>query len=215
MIVEDNELLSRNIRDYLKLEKIDSVQIFAGNEALYALSEWHFDAIIMDLWLWKYDGIDLIDNIRRQGKNVPILILTARDTMKDKKKGFESWADDYLTKPFDYEELVMRLEALVRRNFVNKSNLIEIGNLVIDKEKREVVQNAEVMALSKHEFDLLLYLAQYRGKMISKKELLETIWGEYDDFSPSRTVDIYVGYVRKKLGKDVIQTVRGSWYMIG
>lgn len=214
LIVEDNKILSNNIAKYLELEHIDSKQLFSWEWVNFELQSHDYDLVIMDLWLGEYDGIDVVQAIRQSGKSIPILILTARDTLKDKIAGFHSGADDYLTKPFNYEELLLRIQALIRRNFTVKSECIVTQNIEVDTSKKEVKMEGEKIHLSKLEYDLLIYLLNYKWKVITKKELLEKVWWEYDDFFPSRTVDIYVWYLRKKLNKDLIETVRGEWYLI-
>lgn len=214
LIVEDNKILSNNISKYLSLEKIESNQLFSWEKVKYELVSNSYDLVIMDLWLWEFNWIDIIESLRKDWINIPVLILTSRDTIKDKISWFNSWADDYLTKPFDYEELLLRIQALVRRNFSNKSENITLWNIEIDKSKKEVKLDWNIIHLSKLEYELLTYLLNYQWKIVSKKELLEKVWGEYDDFFPSRTVDIYVWYLRKKLSKDLIETIRWEWYLI-
>lgn len=214
LIVEDNLILSNNIKKYLEIKNIDSKQNFDGKNISSELNNDNYDLIIMDLWLWEVDWIDVYQNLRKSWKNIPILILTARDTIKDKIAWFNSWADDYLVKPFVYEELLLRIEALVRRNFSLKWQEISSDWLEINKNTKEVFYNSNKIHLSKIEYDLLIYLLNYKGKIVSKKELLEKVWWEYDDFFPSRTVDIYVWYLRKKLNKDLIETIRWEWYLI-
>lgn len=214
LIVEDNKILSNNIAKYLELEGIVSTQLFSWEWVNFELQSHDYDLVIMDLWLWEYDGIDIVQKIRQSGKSIPILILTARDTLKDKIAGFHSGADDYLTKPFNYEELLLRIHALIRRNFSVKSECIVIQNIEVDTSKKEVKMDGKKIHLSKLEYDLLVYLLNYKWKVVTKKELLEKVWGEYDDFFPSRTLDIYVWYLRKKLNKDFIETIRGEWYLI-
>ncbi len=214
LIVEDNKILSNNIAKYLELEKIKSKQLFSWTWVNLELKSESYDLVIMDLWLGEDDWIDIIQKIRNSSLNIPILILTARDTIKDKIWWFNSWADDYLTKPFDYEELLLRINALVRRNFTTKNENIILWDLKIDKNNKIVQLKEKIIHLSKLEFDLLNYLTNYKWKVISKKELLEKVWWEYDDFLPSRTIDIYIWYLRKKLWKDLIETVRWEWYMI-
>ncbi len=214
LIVDDNKILSNNIAKYLELEKIKSKQLFSWTWVNLELKSESYDLVIMDLWLGEDDWIDIIQKIRNSSLNIPILILTARDTIKDKIWWFNSWADDYLTKPFDYEELLLRINALVRRNFTTKNENIILWDLKIDKNNKIVQLKEKIIHLSKLEFDLLNYLTNYKWKVISKKELLEKVWWEYDDFLPSRTIDIYIWYLRKKLWKDLIETVRWEWYMI-
>ena len=214
LIVEDNKILSENIKKYLNLEKIDSKQLFEWKNVVYELSNNSYDLIIMDLWLSDTNWIYIISKIRQNYSNIPILILTARDTIKDKISWFNSWADDYLTKPFIYEELLVRINALIRRNYSNKTDIFKIWDLEIDKNKKEVIYKNQILHLSKLEYDLLVYLLNYKWKLVTKKELLEKVWWEYDDFFPSRTVDIYVWYLRKKLSKDFIETIRWEGYII-
>ncbi len=214
LIVEDNKILSENIKKYLNLENIESKQLFEWKNVIYELQQDSYDLIIMDLWLWDSNWIDIIKKVRNNSNNIPILILTARDAIKDKISWFNSGADDYLIKPFIYEELLIRINALVRRNYSNKSEILIIWDLEIDKSKKEVKYNDNILHLSKLEYELLIYLINYRGKLVTKKELLEKVWWEYDDFFPSRTVDIYVWYLRKKINKNLIETVRWEWYLI-
>lgn len=214
LIVEDNKILSNNIAKYLELENINSKQLFSWSRVNFELKSESYDLVIMDLWLGEDDWIDIIKKIRNASVNIPILILTARDTIKDKISWFNSWADDYLTKPFSYEELILRIQALIRRNFTTKSENIVIWNIEIGKSKKNVTLNSKIIHLSKLEYELLIYMINYKWKIISKRELLEKVWWEYDDFFPSRTVDIYIWYLRKKLWKSLISTVRGEWYLI-
>lgn len=214
LLVEDNKILSNNIKTYLSLKEIECVQNFSGENILHILTQNDFDLIIMDLWLWEKDWIDICSEIRKNWKNIPILILTARDSIKDKINWFNAWADDYLLKPFNYEELLLRINALIRRNFVVKWQEIEENWLNINKNTKEVFYKNTLIHLSKIEYDLLVYLLNFKWKVISKKELLLKVWWEYDDFFPSRTVDIYIWYLRKKIDSNLIQTIRWEWYMI-
>ncbi|MCT4616641.1 MAG: response regulator transcription factor [Candidatus Gracilibacteria bacterium] len=216
LIVEDNEILSNNINAYLKLKNIESKQLFEGKAANYELSNNSYDLVILDLGLPDIDGLEVCNQIRKSGKNIPILMLTARSNIKDKISGFDSGADDYLTKPFDYEELLMRINALVRRNQSIKSNNITLDNfdIEININTKKILLNNKEIHLSKLEFNLLIYLVKHKGKILSKELLLDKVWGEYDEFGQSRTVDVYIGYLRKKLGKNLIKTVRGQGYII-
>lgn len=214
LIVEDNEILSNNVAKYLELESIWSKQLFSWEKVTFELVSNDYDLVLLDLGLWDIDGIDVIEKIRSMWKDIPILVLTSRNTISDKKMWFKMWADDYLTKPFDYEELVLRIKALVRRNFTVKSEIINLNNIEIDSENKKVFVSWDEVHLSKLEFELLLYLVHSKTKVISKKQLLEKVWWENDDFSMTRIVDVYVWYLRKKLGKDIIETIRGEWYVI-
>ena len=217
LIVEDNKILSNNIATYLKLEDIRSKQLFKWKSVVYELTINNYDLVILDLWLPDIDGIDICEKIRNSWKNIPILMLTARNNIKDKISWFKSWADDYLTKPFDYEELLIRIHALIRRNFSIKSdNIILWKNNIIELDitNKKIKLDWKEIHLSKLELDLLIYLVHNKWKLITKEKLLEKVWWEYDDFKLSRTVDVYVWYLRKKLWKDIIQTIRWEWYII-
>jgi len=216
LVVEDNQILSNNIHAYLKLKNIESKQFFEWKAVNYELTNNDYDAVILDLWLPDIDGLEVATQIRKSWKNIPILMLTARSNIKDKLSGFDSWADDYLTKPFDYEELLMRINALVRRNQTIKSNNIKLDNFDIEIDintKKILLKNKEIH-LSKLELNLLIYLVNHKWTIISKERLLEKVWWEYDEFGQTRTVDVYVWYLRKKLWKSVIETVRWSGYII-
>ena len=214
LIVEDNKILSWNIQKYLELEWIKSTQVFSWEKAIYEIVSWDFDAIILDIWLPNKDGLTICSEIREKGYNIPILMLTARVTTKDKITGFKSWADDYLTKPFDYEELLVRLMALIRRNYSQKSDDIKIWNIEIILDQKSVLLKNKEIKLSKTEYELLLYLAQNNWKTLSKESIYKKVWWEYDEFENSRKVDVYIWYLRKKLWKDTIQTKRWEWYIL-
>jgi len=214
LIVEDNKILNDNIAKYLELEWIFSKQLFEWKDVNYELTINNYDLLILDLWLPDVDWIDICKQIRSSKKDIPILMLTARTAISDKKEWFNSWADDYLVKPFDYDELILRINALVRRSFSIKSENIKIWDIDIDLAKNIVLKSWKNLKLSSLEFDLLVYLARNTWKIISKEELLEKVWGEYDAFNMTRTVDVYIWYLRKKIDKEFIETIRGKWYRI-
>lgn len=213
LIVEDNEILSSNIKKYLELEWIESKVLSVWASVVYELTMEHYDAIIMDVWLPDISWFEVCNKIRESGRSIPILILTARNTLNDKIEGFKGWADDYLTKPFDYEELLVRLVAITKRSYANKWNIIKEWNLEINIDDKKVMHNSKEVDLSKLEFNLLVYLAQNKGHILSKENILEKVWWEYDAFSETRTLDVYVWYLRKKLGKEIVKTVRGQGYI--
>jgi len=214
LIVEDNEILSRNIADYLKLEWIQSKQVYIWKNINYELSMDNYDLIILDLWLPDISWLEVCENVRNSNHNLPILMLTARTTIQDKLAWFDSWADDYLTKPFDYEELLMRIKALTKRNFKVKNILIELWNISVNLKEKEVRVDWNPIHLSKLEIELLIYLIHNKWTTVSKEQLLEKVWWEYDAFSMTRTVDVYIWYLRKKLWKELIKTIRWEWYKI-
>ncbi len=216
LIIEDNDILRNNIKTYLELNWFDCLDHPEYEMAIYKTVEFEPDLIILDLWLWSedWDWLDICRNLRMKGYSTPILILTARTLTKQKVAWLDSWADDYMVKPFDYEEMLARINALIRRNQNNKWEKIIIDDLVIDTNKKSVELNKKEIELTKIEFWLLLYLARNKWKVISKDELLEKVWWDYDKFEKSRAVDIYVWYLRKKLWSEIIETKRWLWYII-
>lgn len=214
LIVEDNKILSDNIKDYLEAKWIDSNQLFNGEHVNYELSSTNYDLVILDLGLPTIDGIEVCNRIRNVGNNIPVLMLTSRNTINDKVSWFKSWADDYLTKPFEYSELLMRIHALTKRTFSLKWNIIKVYDLEVDVERRKVLKDWEEIELTNIETNLLIYLLQNKWQVMTKEILLEKVWWEYDAFNMTRTLDIHVGYLRKKLWKDLIETIRWRWYTI-
>lgn len=217
LIIEDNQILSNNISTYLKLKGIESKQLFIWRNVNYELISNDYDLVILDLGLPDIDWIKVSQDIRNSWKNIPILMLTARNTIKDKVSGFNAWADDYLVKPFEYEELLIRIKALVRRDFTIKSTNIVFGkqkNIELDTNSKKILKDWNNIHLSNLELNLLIYLIHNKWKVISKEKLYKKVWWEYDEFKMSRKVDVYVWYIRKKLWKDIIWTVRWEWYII-
>ncbi len=215
LIVEDHQILSRNLQQFLQLKDIESVIKSDGKEALYTASTEFFDIIILDINLPSLEGDEICKRLREKGKDTPILMLTSRSTKSDLISWLEIWADDYMVKPFDYDELLARVHTLTRRNLKNKSTTqIDIRGINIDLEKKIVTWIQWEIKLSHLEFDLLKYFAQNKWKVLSRQEIYEKVWWEYDEFQNTRTVDVYIWYLRKKLWKDLIKTVRWEGYII-
>ena len=216
LVIEDNEALNRNMVRYLSLKDIHSEASFDGKDGLYKASTKYYDAIILDINLPEIDGIELCKQLREKWNATPIIMLTSRSTKTDIIQWLESGADDYLVKPFDYGELIARLESLTRRNLKNKSNSkLVIQNFEIDYEKHEVNSWDATIQLSRLEFDLFSYLAKNAGRVVSRKELYEKVWWEFDgDFMFSKTVDVYIWYLRKKLNRELIETKKWVGYII-
>ncbi|MDD3120230.1 MAG: response regulator transcription factor [Candidatus Gracilibacteria bacterium] len=214
LIVEDNVTLSKNIAEYLKIKGIKTETVYNGVSGLQKILENHYDVIVLDINLPGKNGLEICKELRENGNSVPIIMLTSRNTTKDVINGLNIGADDYLGKPFDLEELVSRLEAIYRRNATNKSDIIKVNEIEIDIKKRAVTKDGETISLSNLEFDLLKYLIQNRGIPIDRKTLFEKVWGDFDEHMLSRTVDMYVSYLRKKLGENIIETRKGFGYLI-
>ncbi|MDD3646260.1 MAG: response regulator transcription factor [Candidatus Gracilibacteria bacterium] len=215
LVIEDNLSLSRNIIRYLSLKNIQAEASLEGKDGLYKASTKYYDAIVLDINLPEINGLEVCKELRKKEKDTPIIMLTSMGSKDDIVTGLESGADDYLIKPFDYEELLARIKSLTRRNLKNKSNLIHVGDFYIDLDKVEVKKGKKEIKLSHLEFDLFKYLAQNKGKAVTRQELYEKVWGEFSgDFMFSKTVDVYIGYLRKKLDRDLIETKKGVGYMI-
>lgn len=189
---------------------------YDGEDGLYKALTKHYDIVILDIHLPKKDGRELCRELRERGKEVLIMMLTSQWTNEDIVSGLNLWADDYLVKPFEYSELLARMQALYRRNMKNHSNTrIIAGDVEMDMEKHEVKKEGVLISLSKLEYDLLKYLLQNKGKALSRSAIYETVWWEFDtDFMFSKTIDVYIGYLRKKLGKDFIETKKSFGFLI-
>lgn len=215
LIIEDTQDLAAGLARFLATKDIHADISFDGKAWLYKASTKYYDAIILDINLPEKDGLQVCRELREKEKDVPIIMLTSRSSKQDIVTGLESGADDYLVKPFDYDILVARLEALTRRNLKNKSTaILKLAGYTIDIEKAEVSKGKDTIHLSHLEFDLLKYFAQNKGKIIDRKELYEKVWGEFEgDFMFSKTVDVYIWYLRKKLWKEIIETKKWFWYV--
>ena len=216
LVIEDNEALNRNLVRYLSLQDIHTEASFEGKDGLYKASTKYYDAIILDIQLPEIDGIEICKNLREKWNATPIIMLTSHSATSDVITGLDAGADDYLSKPFDYEELIARLHSLTRRNLKNKSNSkIHLHEYEIDLESMSVQDKDKEIKLSKLEFELLSYFAKNCGRVISRQELYEKVWGESDnDFIFSKTVDVYIWYLRKKLRKDLIITKKWAGYLV-
>ncbi|MBE9215580.1 response regulator transcription factor [Plectonema cf. radiosum LEGE 06105] len=176
----------------------------------------NFDLLILDLGLPGQDGLDVLESIRGQGENLAIIILTARDDINDKVAGLEGGADDYMTKPFRFEELLARVRLRLRNTQVSQikeENILQAGNVVLDLRTRKVRVNGNIIDLPAREFTLAETLFSHPGQVMSREQLLDRVWG-YDYDPGSNIVDVYIGYLRKKFGSELIETVRGVGYRL-
>jgi len=214
LIIEDNKILSKNINKFLELNWINSEFSYTWKEGLYLALTQNYDCIILDLNLGDIDWLDICFQLRKKQKTTPILILSARNTLQDKIKWLQIWWDDYLTKPFEYEELLARIHSLIRRNDTIKSNIIIIDNIKIDTNSKRIYKNNIEIKLTSLEYNLFTYLAKHQWQILSKEILLEKVWWNLETYSLSRTVDVYISYLRKKIDKDIIKTKKGLWYII-
>ncbi len=217
LVVEDDERISSFVKRGLEAEGylVDIVQ--DGQEGIQKGMD-PYDAIILDLLLPGKTGHDVCQALRHEQIQTPILILTAKDALQDKIRGFDYGADDYLTKPFAFEELLARIKALLRRKSYKESPAeLKVADLTLNRDSREVRRGTKVMALTRKEFDLLEFLMSNPNKALSRVSLLEHVWGYHYD-TLTNVVDVYIGYLRKKVDggskKKLIQTVRDFGYKI-
>jgi two-component system OmpR family response regulator len=183
-----------------------------GDEGLYKAQNTDYDAIVLDVMLPKLDGWEILSRLRKT-RHTPVLPLTARDAAKDRVRGLDTGADDYLVKPFDNDELLARLRALIRRSAGQSSPQIELGDVTIDPRARIVTRAGQPVALTAREYAILEFLALHRGEVVTRTALYEHLLDETDD-TLSNLVDVHVFSIRKKLGQQLIVTRRGQGYCI-
>lgn len=183
-----------------------------GDEGLFKAESYDYDAIVLDIMLPGIDGWELLRRLR-QTKKTPVLMLTARDAVRDRVRGLDTGADDYLVKPFELAELLARLRALIRRAASQAESRLKIGDVVIDTAARTVMRRGEEIVLTAREYTLLEYLALHRGKLVTRTTLYDHLFDE-NDSTPSNLLDVHVFNLRKKLGHDFITTRRGHGYCI-
>lgn len=214
LIVDDNEKIRKLIEIYLKRE---GFQVFHGEDgevALEVMDKTKIDLMIVDVMMPKKDGYELVKELREANYTLPILMVTAKDTYPDKKMGFDLGVDDYMTKPIDMDELILRINALFRRSKIFVDKEIVLGNLTLDLDNLEVKTHTESVLLPKKEFYLLYKLLSYPNKILTRQELMDDIWG-YDSEADERTVDVHIKRLREKFKEYKefeIVTIRGLGY---
>lgn len=217
LIIEDDLSISEILKKGLEEEGFMTDIANDGEEGLYFISEFVYDAIILDLSLPKIDGLDILKIIRDKENKTPVLILTARSEISDKIKGLNIGADDYLTKPFDFNEFLARINALIRRSKHKASPIIKLDNLEININEKTVKRNGENITLSSKEYNLFEYFVMNIGRVISRNEILEHVYSSEFE-SDSNIIDVYISYLRNKIDKNsetkLIKTVRGHGYII-
>ena len=217
LVVEDEVKMASLVRRGLEREGYVVVVAGDGAEALWAAGEQEFDAIVLDAMIPEPDGFEVCRILREQGRWAPVLMLTARDGVEDRVRGLDAGADDYLTKPFAFEELFARLRALTRRGLTERPVCLEVGDLVLDPVTRRVRRGSTPIDLSVKEFALLEFLMRNPDEVLTRSRILEHVWDfAYD--GGSNVVDVYVRYLREKVDRpfdrDDIETVRGVGYRL-
>ncbi|WP_020400274.1 response regulator transcription factor [Kordiimonas gwangyangensis] len=217
LIVEDNHAIAEQLHDYLSARQFVVDYADTGRQALALVEAHDFDVIVLDLMLPDADGIDLCAQLKAKGRiNMPVLMLTARDSLADKGEGFAAGADDYLTKPFELAEVAMRCQALARRHQLHRSATITIGDLVIDPGKRLVTRAGQVIDLSATDYAILAQLADAYPNAVSRNELVAKVWG--DDFPDSDALRSHIYTLRKAVdkafGSAMIKTIHGIGFKL-
>jgi len=213
LIIEDD----KNLKNLLKKNFIEDgfiVDVASDGEVgEYLAITNNYDIIILDWMLPMKSGIEILKNLRNQNIIIPIIMLTAKGQLKDKISGLKNGADDYLTKPFSFEELQARIEALYRRSLKNPSNIIKIKNITIDLDTKQVTMNKKLIVLSKKEYELLLFLTKYKNSFVSKSMIENELWSN-EEFISSNVIEVTIHNLRKKLYKELIKNFRGLGYKI-
>src|SRR5688572_11223061 len=212
LVVEDEPRLLSNLAKALREAGYAVDTADAGDDGLFKAQTNNYDAIVLDVMLPRLDGWGVLEKLRKE-KQTPVLMLTARDSHKDRVRGLDTGADDYLVKPFDLSELLARIRALIRRAAGNSRPHIELGEIVIDTRARSVTRADQPVTLTAREYSILEYLALHRGEVVSRTELYEHLFDESDD-TLSNLLDVHVFSIRKKLGHELIATRRGQGYCI-
>ena len=211
LITEDDRLLGGGLKVGLEQEGCSAVWMRDAQSAALALRSEHFDVLILDLGLPDRDGLALLRELRRDGFEVPVLILTARDGLDERVAGLDAGADDYLVKPFDLPELAARLRALVRRGSAGGATRIRAGNLTLDAAQRAAAVDGRSLLLSPMEFSLLEVLVTHRDHVVRRRQLESMAYGWGND-PDSNVLEVHIHNLRRKLGKDRIRTIRGLGY---
>ena len=216
LIAEDESRIAAFIAKGLRANGFTPTVASTADEVLRLAVGKKFDMLILDLGLPGQDGLEVLEEIRGQGEQVPVIILTARDDINDKIAGFEGGADDYMTKPFRFEELLARIRVRLRKKnqgVAKEENILKAGNVELDLRTRKARVANEIIDLPAREFTLAETFLRHPGQVMSREQLLDRVWG-YDYNPGSNIVDVYVGYLRKKLGNNLIETVRGMGYRL-
>jgi two-component system, OmpR family, response regulator len=217
LIVEDEVKMASLIRRGLRDEGLSADVVTSGEDALWMADSTEYDAVVLDVMLPGIDGFETCRRLRDAGVWVPVLMLTARDAVEDRIAGLDGGADDYLTKPFSFGELLARLRAVARRGTAPRPSVLTVGTLSLDPARRQVWRGEEEIALSSKEFAILESFMRRPGEVMSRFQLLEHAW-DYEYENKSNVVDVYVRYLREKIdrpfGEHSIETVRGAGYRL-
>ena len=216
LLVEDEEKLARMVELELRYEGYQVDKSFDGRSGLERALSGEYDLVLLDIMLPQLSGMEVLRRLRRES-DLPVIMLTARDSVVDKVSGLDSGADDYITKPFAIEELLARIRAALRKGGSAKGTLLCAGEVVMDVERHAVTVKGQSVELTKKEFDLLRHLLENKGRVLTREALLDSVWG-FDFVGETNSVDVYIRFLRSKIdeafGIKLIHTVRGVGYVI-
>ena len=217
LLAEDEVDLNNVVTRYLKKNGYSVDSVLDGEEALNYLEYSEYDLVILDIMMPKVDGFEVIKKLRDKGNHTSVLMLTARDSADDKVKGLDLGADDYIVKPFDFNELLARIRAVVRRKYGNSSNKLVIGDLILDTSEKSVTRAGKQIELTGKEYEVLEYLMQSKNRILSREQIKAHVW-DFDYEGDSNIIDVLIKNIRKKIdiedGKQIIYTKRGLGYVI-
>lgn len=217
LVVEDETSLNRVISKRLEKEGYSVDSCYNGEDALHYIDMAEFDAVILDIMIPIIDGYGVLKIIREKGLQIPVLFLTAKDSIDDRVKGLDLGADDYLVKPFAFDELLARIRVMLRKKAGSATNVLIMADLVVDIASRRVWRSGDEIALSAKEFDILEYMLQNRDIVLSRDKIENHIWN-FDYVGGSNIIDVYIRYLRKKIDdpyeKKLIHTIRGAGYVL-
>lgn len=219
LIAEDERDLNALLKKRLENQKYSVDACFDGEEAVDYLAVTDYDAVILDIMMPKKNGLQVLKYVRSRKKYTPVLLLTAKDSVEDRVTGLDAGADDYLIKPFAFDELLARIRVMLRKNAASetKTNIVEIADLKVDLNTQKVYRSGREISLSSREFSILRYLCMNKGIVLSRDKIEEHIWN-YEYAGGSNVVDVYIRYLRKKIDEGfspkLIHTVRGAGYVL-
>ncbi len=216
-VVEDEQSLNRIITKRLEKEGFSVDNCFDGEDALHYLDMGEFDAVILDIMIPKIDGYGILKHIRSKNIETPVLFLTAKDSIDDRVKGLDLGADDYMIKPFAFDELLARIRVMIRKNAGSVTNILTASDLSVDIKSRRVYRGETEISLSTKEFDILEYMIRNKDIVLTREKIESHIWN-FDYSGGSNVIDVYIRYLRKKLDdpfeKKLIHTIRGAGYVL-
>ncbi len=213
LLIEDDVMIGEGVRQGLREEGFTLDWVREGNAAERALRNNVYDGVLLDLGLPKKDGLEVLRSLRRRGERIPVLVITARDSVSSRIEGLDSGADDYITKPFDLDELAARVRAVLRRHSGHAESIIQIGPLTLNAATHEALLEGRALSLSPNEFALLEVFTTRPGIVFSRAQLEEKLYGWGQEVE-SNTVEVYIHNLRKKLGQGFIKNIRGVGYTI-